>query len=122
MKHHDGEERVYSAYTSTSQFTIKGSQGRNSNRAGTWTQELMLRPWRTAAYRLAPPGGPPAQGWHYPGWDGPFLHQSLIEKMPYRLAYSPVSWRHFLSWDSILSDDCSLCQIDIKLASTIVCG
>jgi hypothetical protein len=29
------EEKVYSAYTSTSQFIIKGSQGRNSNMAGT---------------------------------------------------------------------------------------
>ena len=33
MKHHDqkqvGEERVYSVYTSTAQFIIEGSQGRN---------------------------------------------------------------------------------------------
>jgi len=32
---------------------IEGSQERNDNRAGTWTQELMQRPWRGAAYWLA---------------------------------------------------------------------
>jgi hypothetical protein len=51
MKHHDqkqvGEGRLYSAYAciSVSVF-IKGSQVRNPNRAGTWRQELMQRPWR----------------------------------------------------------------------------
>ena len=51
-----GEERVYSAYTSTLLFITKGSQDRNSHRAGTWRQELMQRPWRGAAYWLASPG------------------------------------------------------------------
>jgi hypothetical protein len=42
-----GEERVYSAHTSVSSlFIIKGSQDRDSSRAGTWMQELMQRPWR----------------------------------------------------------------------------
>ena len=45
MKHYDqnvGEKRVYSAYTSRLMFHItKGSQDRNSNRAGTWRQKLM---------------------------------------------------------------------------------
>jgi hypothetical protein len=45
------EERVYLAYTSHS--IIKGSQGKNSTRGGTWRQELMQRPWRAAAYWLA---------------------------------------------------------------------
>jgi hypothetical protein len=44
------EERVYLAYTSKPLFTIKGSQSRNSNRAGTGRQELRQRPWRGAAY------------------------------------------------------------------------
>jgi hypothetical protein len=44
------EERVYSAYASTSQFIIKGSQRRNSSSVGTWRQELMQKPWRGAAY------------------------------------------------------------------------
>jgi hypothetical protein len=51
-----GEERVYSAYTSTWLFITKGSQHRNSHRTGTWRQELMQRPWRGAAYWLASPG------------------------------------------------------------------
>jgi hypothetical protein len=56
-KHHDEraswEERIYSAYTSTWLFITKGSQDRNSNRAGTWRQALMHRPWRSTAYWLA---------------------------------------------------------------------
>jgi len=51
-----GEERVYSAYTSTLLFITKGSQDRNSHRAGTWRQELIQRPWKVAAYWLASPG------------------------------------------------------------------
>jgi hypothetical protein len=34
-------------------FTIEGNQNRNSNRAGTWRQELMYKPWRGVAYWLA---------------------------------------------------------------------
>jgi hypothetical protein len=48
MKHNDrkqvGEKRVYLAYTSTLLFIIEGSQDRNSNREGTWGQELIQRP------------------------------------------------------------------------------
>jgi hypothetical protein len=41
----------------TSQFSIiKGSQDRNSSRAGTWRQKLMQRSWGSAAYWLAPHG------------------------------------------------------------------
>jgi hypothetical protein len=41
--------------------------------------------------------------------------RSWIKKMTYRLAHSPVSYRHFLSWGSSISDDdSSLCQTDIK--------
>ena len=38
--------------------------------------------------------------------------------MPYRLAYSPILRRHFLNRGFVLSDDSSLCQVDIKLVST----
>jgi hypothetical protein len=40
------EGRVYSSYTSTFMFITKGSQDRDSQRAGTWRWELMQRPWR----------------------------------------------------------------------------
>jgi hypothetical protein len=50
-----GEERVYSAYTSTLLLITKGSQDWNSHRAGTWRQELMQRSWKNAAYWLASP-------------------------------------------------------------------
>jgi hypothetical protein len=45
LKHHDqnqlGDERVYFTHRSIEQFIIKISEGRTSNRAGTWRQELM---------------------------------------------------------------------------------
>ena len=34
------------AYTSLSQYVFEGNLGRNSSRAGTWSQELRQRPWR----------------------------------------------------------------------------
>ena len=92
-----GEERVYSAYTSTLLFITKGSQDWNSHRVGTWRQELMQRPWRNAAYWLTPHRllsllSQRTQD-HQPrvvllimGWALP--HRLLIKKMPYKLAYS----------------------------------
>jgi hypothetical protein len=44
-----GEERVYSAYTSILLFITEGSQGRNSNRAGSWRQKRMQRPVSSVA-------------------------------------------------------------------------
>jgi hypothetical protein len=35
---------------------IKGNQDRNSNRAGTWRQGLMQRPWSCALYFLVSHG------------------------------------------------------------------
>ena len=49
-----GEERVYSAYTSTLLFITK--EVRNSHRAGTWRQELIQRLWMGDAFWLAPKG------------------------------------------------------------------
>jgi hypothetical protein len=69
------EERVYSDYTSTLLFIIKGNQDKTSHRAGTWRQELRQRPWRDAAYWIASSGllnllsykqGLSVQGWHHP--------------------------------------------------------
>lgn len=42
----------------------------------------------------------------------------LILKMPYRLAYKPTPWKHFLYQDSFLPDDPNLCQVDIKTSTT----
>jgi hypothetical protein len=56
IKKQVGEERVYSAYTPALLFITKGLQNRNSHRAGTWRQELMQRPWKSATYWLASPG------------------------------------------------------------------
>lgn len=88
-----GEEKVYSTYTSTLMFITKGSQDRNSHRAGIWRQELMQRPMRGAAYWIAlhgvcsaffltepnptnPGVAPSTMDWSLP-------HPSLVERMPY---------------------------------------
>jgi len=119
------EQRVYLAYASTSQF-IKVSQDRNSGRAGSQRQELMQKPWWSAAYwlghhgllmgapvlelRITSPGMIPlTMGWV----------PSVTKKMPSRVAYRPISWSHFLSWGSLLSDSSSLCEVYIKLVSTV---
>lgn len=89
----------------------------------------MQRPWRGAAYWLALPFHPacsdcylilrttspgmipPKMGWAFP-------HQSLIKTILYKFACSIVLWKHFLNWGSLLLDDSSLCQVNIKLTST----
>jgi hypothetical protein len=35
-------------------FIVEGSQDRNSDRAGTWRQEQVQKPWGVAAYWLVP--------------------------------------------------------------------
>ena len=95
---------------------------RSQGRAGTWRQELK-RPWRSAVYWLVPLAcsacflteprttspwmAPPTMVWA-------LSHQSPIKKMPYRLTYNPILWMHFLDWGSLLSDDYSSGQVDIK--------
>lgn len=49
-----GEEMVYSAHSSISQFIIKSSEHSNPSRAGTRRQEVMQRPRRGAAHWLSP--------------------------------------------------------------------
>lgn len=53
------------------------------------------------------------------GWD--LSHQSMIKKMPCRLACDPVLWRHWPNSGSSLSDESSLCQGDLNLASASSC-
>jgi hypothetical protein len=115
-KKYIGEERVYSAYIATLIFLTKGNQDRDSQKTGTWRQELMQRPWRSSAYWIASLGlfslfSYGSQG--YQPMDGithdvPSHLRSLIEKMP----YSWVSWRHFLKGGSFLCANSSLCQVD----------
>jgi hypothetical protein len=68
---------VHSSKTLTKTI-IKGRQDKNSNRAETWSQELMQRPWRDAPYwlysacflaepKITSPGiAPPTMGWIFP--------------------------------------------------------
>ena len=87
-----GEETVYFSYISRSLFIIEGSQDRNSNRAGTWRQELMKRP-SGAVYWLSPCGllgmlsdrtqdHQPRSGPTHNGLGPP---TSIFRKMPYSL-------------------------------------
>lgn len=45
--------------------------------------------------------------------------QLLLKKMIYRLAYSLFLGRHFLNGGFLLTDDSSLCKVDIKLVTTV---
>jgi hypothetical protein len=47
-----GEEMVYSAYNSTLLFITEESHDRNSNRVGSWRQEVMQKLWSGASYCL----------------------------------------------------------------------
>ena len=113
-----GEERVYSAYTSTLLFNTKGSHNWNSHRVEIWRQKLMKKPWRGAAYWLASPGLLNFVSYkiqYYQPRDGTTHNRSshilsLIEKMP----YSWISWSHFLKGGSFLCDNSSLCQVDTQ--------
>lgn len=58
--------------------------------------------------------GPPAQGWPYSQWAGPSLINHWLRTCPIDL---PILWRHFLHWGLLVSDDFSLHQVDIRLAS-----
>ena len=120
-KQHIVEVRVYLPYSSlffwysSISFIIEGMHDRNSRKARVKGQELVQRPWRTAGYRLASLGSITiSSGMALPtmGWAFPNLQNA------YKLSYYLFLWRHFLNYDSLLSDDFSLCQVDIKLAST----
>ena len=96
-----GEEKVYLAYTSTLLFITEGSQDRNSNRAGTWRQELMEGPCRGTCFLACSPWPAQSALLTEPRTTSPgmpslimgrvFPHQSQIKKMPYIW----ISWRHF---------------------------
>jgi hypothetical protein len=93
---------------------IKGSQDRNSSRAGTWRQELMQTPWRGAAYWLASHNlfsllSHRTQDNHQPRDDtthnGLCPATSITKKIAYRPVHNLILWKHFLKCGSLLSHD-----------------
>ena len=95
MKKQVGEE-TYLAYTSISLFIIKGYQGRNLEAgadAVAMEEHYLLA--CSACFLIEPRTNSP----------GMIPPQPNPKKMLYSLAYSPVIWRHFLTWGSLLSDD-----------------
>ena len=114
-----GEERA--DFSPSSVLTVhQSSEGRNS-RTGSWRQEVMQSPRKlllTGLLHMACSARPyrtqdHQSRWHYPDWAGPA--PSVTKKMP----FSWILWKRFLNWGSLLSDDSSLCQGDIKLVRTI---
>ena len=84
-------------YTSILQLITEGSQNRNSNRAGTWRQELMQSPQRGAAYWLVLCALLNLLPYKNPGPRGSTTHNglgpppsiiALIKKIP----YSQILW------------------------------
>jgi hypothetical protein len=110
------EEKVYSAYTSTLLFITKWSQDRNSCRVGPWRQELVQRPWRSAAYWFASPDLLSLLSYRTQDYqprdstthNGPFHLDHKLRKCP----YSWISWRHFLKGGSFLCENSNLYQVD----------
>ena len=45
---------------------------------------------------------------------------ALLCHNTHRLAYNAILWNHFLNRGVLFSGDFSLCQVGIKLASTVV--
>ena len=98
-------------------FPYKSSSSK-AVKAGTWRQELMQRPWRCAAYWLAPHGllsllsfrcqdHQPRNGTTH---NGPVPPTSITKKIP----YSQILRRHFLNGGSLLSLNSSLCQVKAR--------
>jgi hypothetical protein len=101
MKHHSQKQVgrkgfILLLFPHALPFITKGSQDRNSSRAGIWRQELMQRPWRGAAYWLSSRDlvcfliepmttssgmALPTVNWTHP-------RHSLNMDMPWQLAYS----------------------------------
>ena len=76
---------------------------------------LLLEPY-SACFLIEP--RPTKPGMALPTMGLAHPHQILIIKMPYRLVYSRILWKHLLGWGFLLFDDSSLCQVDIKLTNT----
>ena len=90
-----GEKGFYLAHASTLLFIIEGSQGRNSNMAESWRQELMQKPWRGAAYWLASHGLLSLLSYRTQD------HQSRDGTINYELGPSPL----MTNWENALQPD-----------------
>jgi hypothetical protein len=109
MKHHDqkllGEERVLHFC-----FHISIRHQRKSGQELKWSRNLeagaddaqvmegccllVCSPWLAQPAFLYNPGPPVQGGLSHSGLDPP---TSITKKIPYRLAYNLILWRHFLS-------------------------
>lgn len=100
-----------------------GSQGRNSNRTGTWRQEVKQNQRITTAWLLSLTHSACflIQPWtSCPGVALPKMvralpHQSLMEKIPHKLADRV---KDFLSRGSLFPDDAHLCQFGKNKTTT----
>ena len=109
-------KRVDLVYTSRLEFITGGSQRRNSNRAGTQGRNgyrshvlllsdlLLMVCWTCFFIKLKT--NSPGMVMHTMVCTLP--DQSLIKKIPYRLACSLILWRHFLNWGSLHTDNSNL--------------
>lgn len=71
----------------------------------------LLYPWLCQSASLEK-SAPLTHGWNYPE----LTETCTIWLINNKISYSLILWSHFLSWGSLLFDESSLCQLDIKLA------
>jgi hypothetical protein len=96
----------------------KLKQGRNleAGADAETTEECCLvacSSWLAQPVFLKKPGPPASDGTTCKGLGNP-QWRSLINGLDYSLTI----WKHFVNWGSLLSDDLSLCQIDVILVNT----
>lgn len=60
----------------------------------------------------------PPSSWSTASWTLSF--QSSIEKMHHRLGHKPIPLGHFLNWDSLFQNSPDLCQVEKKLANSVL--
>lgn len=102
-----GKKRAYVTYTSWSQSTTKGSQGRNSSRnRGRKHRRILFTGWFSMTCSILfiqPRTTLPWDDTTYSALGPPT--SIIIKKMPHRLAYRPVLQRYFFNWDFLFLDD-----------------
>ena len=97
------------------QFHTRNGSSSKTARAGTWRQELLQRPRRGAAYRIALllESRTSSAGMAPPTLGGALFHQSLVKKTLYGAGpqHSPIWWRHSLNQGFLSSGYYILCQV-----------